>query len=267
VPLPLAVQLYTFRDPARFGGAGMGLDIPTLTAVAAAGFLGVETVDVPGGDPVVARQVLDDLGLAIVSAHSWADVADREAVARAAGALAELGASRMIVSKPPLLTVDAVETFADEMAAAADTAATHGLRLGFHNHDTEMHALEGTPVIDRLAARLGDAIDFQVDIFWVAVGGADPAAVVTRLGDRVVSLHIKDAPALPPTAYDAPPYVNAAAGDGVVDPAPAIAAAEALPSVEWLIAEFDHVAGSPVDAARRSHDLLTERGLARGRGT
>ena len=61
-PLPLAVQLYTFRDPARFGGAGMGLDAPALQAIAQAGFLGVETVDVPGGDPVEARRVLDDVG-------------------------------------------------------------------------------------------------------------------------------------------------------------------------------------------------------------
>ena len=148
-----------------------------------------------------------------------------------------------------------------------EAAGAHGLRLGYHNHDTEMHAVDGTPVIDRLAARLGDAIDFQVDIFWVAVGGAQPAEVVARLGERVVSLHIKDGVDLPPTAYGAPPFVNVAAGDGVVDPAPAIAAAKALPSVEWLIAEFDHVEGSPVDAARRSHDNLVERGLARGRGT
>ena len=192
MPLPLAIQLYTFRDPARFGGAGMGLDVPTLTAIAAAGFLGVETVDVPGGDPAAARQVLDDLGLAIASSHTWADVADADAVARAAAALAELGSSRMIVSQGPLATVDAVDAFADRLAAAAEVAGAHGLRLGYHNHDTEMHAVDGTPVIDRLAARLGDAIDFQVDIFWVAVGGAEPAEVVARLGERVVSLHIKD---------------------------------------------------------------------------
>ena len=38
-PLPLAVQLYTFRDPARFDGAGIGLDVPTLSAIAGSGFL------------------------------------------------------------------------------------------------------------------------------------------------------------------------------------------------------------------------------------
>ncbi len=55
MPKPLAVQLYTFRDPARFGGAGLGLDPEGLEAIAAIGYAGVETVDVPGGDPVAAR--------------------------------------------------------------------------------------------------------------------------------------------------------------------------------------------------------------------
>ena len=82
-------------------------------------------------------------------------------------------------------------------------------------------------MLDRLAARLGDAIDFQVDIFWVAVGGADRRRSSTRLGERVVSLHVKDGVELPAGAYGAEPFVNVPAGEGVVDPAPAIAAAEA----------------------------------------
>ncbi len=57
----------------------MGLDVPTLGAIADAGFLGVETVDVPGGDPVEARRVLDDLGLAITSSHTWAHLDDPDA--------------------------------------------------------------------------------------------------------------------------------------------------------------------------------------------
>ncbi len=264
--LPLAVQLYTFRDPARFGGAGMGLDVPTLTTLAAAGFAGVETVDVPGGDPAVARQVLDDLDLRIASSHTWADVADPDAVARAADALAALGSGRMIVSNPPLDSLAAVDGLADRLAAASEVTAARGIRLGYHNHDAELRPLDGTTGLDRLAARLGDAIDLQVDIFWVAVGGADPAEVITRLGPRVVSLHIKDGIDLPAGAYRDEPFVNVPAGDGIVDPGPAIAAAEALPSVEWLIAEFDHVAGDPLAAARRTHDTLVERGLARGRG-
>ena len=267
MPLPLAVQLYTFRDPARFGGVGMGLDVPTLSRIAAAGFLGVETVDVPGGDPVAARQVLDDLDLAVASSHTWADVADPAAFATACEALARFGSGRIIVSARPVTTTGAVDALAERLEAAAEIATAHGLRLGYHNHDTELHAVDGTPVLDRLAARLGDRADLQVDIFWVVVGGAEPAGVIDRLGSRVVSLHLKDGVDLPSQAYDADPFVNVPVGEGIVDPAPAIAAAERRPSVEWLIVEFDHVAGDPIAAARRSHDHLVEWGLARGRGS
>ncbi len=265
--LPLAVQLYTFRDPVRFGGAGMGLDVPTLTRIAAAGYLGVETVDVPGGDPAAARQVLADLDLAIASSHTWASAADPDSVSRAAEALAEFGSTRMIVSNEPVTTVSEIDALADRLAAAAEVAAGHGLRFGYHNHDTELHDVDGTPVLDRLARRLGDAIDLQLDLFWVAVGGDVPSAVVERLGERIVSLHVKDGVELPTTAYGAGPFVNVPALEGIVELEPAIVAAERQPSVEWLIVEYDHVDGAAIDAVRRSHDHLIERGLARGRGS
>ena len=45
MPLPLAVQLHTFRDPARFGGTGHGLDPATLRGIAEAGFLAASLPD------------------------------------------------------------------------------------------------------------------------------------------------------------------------------------------------------------------------------
>jgi sugar phosphate isomerase/epimerase len=264
MPLPLAVQLYSFRDPIRFGGAGMGLDVQTLAAIAAVGYLGVETVDVPGGDAAAARRVLADLDLAVTSSHTWTDLADPDAFAKAAGGIAELGSRRIIVSGDGFDSVGAIERKIERLATGADIARRHGLRLGYHNHSAEMAVVDGMPVIDRLAAGLGDAIDFQVDIFWVTVGGADAAAVIRSLDPRVVSLHVKDGIELP-SASDAEPFVNVPVGSGVVDPAPPIAAAEAQPSAEWLIVEFDHVEGSAIDAARQSIEHLVTRGLARGR--
>jgi sugar phosphate isomerase/epimerase len=264
-PRPLAVQLYTFRDPARFGGAGLGLDEATLGAVAEAGFLGVETVDVPGGDPVAARGLLAGLDLAVASSHTWADMADTEAFARASADIAELGSRRIIVSGRVDATPDAVASTIDRLGGAAEIATRHGLRLGYHNHSGEMAILDGTRIIDRMAAGLGDAIDFQVDIFWVVVGGADPANLISGLGERVVSLHVKDGVELPASAYGDAPFVNVVVGTGVVDPIPSIVAAEASSSVEWLIVEFDHVDGEPLDATRASLDSLVDHGLARGR--
>jgi len=264
VPLPLAVQLYTFRDPARFGGAGHGLDPETLEAIAASGYLGVETVDVPGGDPAAARRALADLDLAVTSSHSWADVQDVEAFERASAALAEFGSPRVIVSGAGFPAVDELALFADRLTAGAEIAARHGLRFAYHNHSVEMAMLDGMPVIDRLAAQTTAAVDFQVDIFWVRVGGADPADVIGRLAPRVVSLHLKDGVELPASAAEAG-FVNVPVGEGVVDPGPAVAAAARSTSVEWLIVEFDHVAGPPLDGVRRSARNLLDAGLARGR--
>lgn len=267
MPLPLAVQLYTFRDPATFGGTGLGLDVPTLTAIAKAGFLGVETVDVPGGDAAEARTILDDLDLAVTSSHTWANLTDHDALSRAFDSLVRLGSPRVVVTSRVVATPEGVDALIEQVGAAARLAASHGLRLAYHNHDTEMADVGGTSIIDRLAAGLGDAIDVQVDIFWVVVGGGDPAAVIDRLGARVVSLHVKDGVELPSSAYAGEQFVNVPVGNGVVDPEPAVRAAEAAGSVEWLIVEFDHVAGSPVDATRRSLDNLVARGVGRRRGS
>jgi len=264
-PLPLAVQLYTFRDPARFGGAGMGLDAPALTAIAESGFVGVETVDVPGGDAAEARRVLADLGLVVASSHTWSEWTDADAFRHAADEVASLGSPRIIVSPRPEDIADGGAGLMDRLAAAADIAAERGIRLGIHTHDGEMRMVDGQRVIDRLSNGLGDALDVQIDIFWAVVGGADPAEVIRRLGSRVVSLHLKDGITLPPSAYGDTPFVNVPVGSGSVDPAPAVMAAEAVGSVEWLIVEFDHVDGSAVEATRKSLDFVVSRGLGRGR--
>jgi sugar phosphate isomerase/epimerase len=265
MPLPLGVQLHTFADPGRFGGTGHGLDVPTLEAIAEAGFLGVETVGVPGGDVVIARRALGALGLAVTSSHTWADLGDPDAFARAAGAIAELGSPRIVITPHAPTTTDALAVLIDRIAAVTEIASGHGLRLTYHNHSGEMAPIDGTPVIDRLATAGGGAPDFQIDIFWAVVGRTDPAELIGRLGSRVVSLHLKDGIDLPASAGGDESFINVPVGAGIVDPEPAIRAAEAAGSMEWLIVEFDHVAGPPIDGVRASLENLVGRGLARSR--
>jgi sugar phosphate isomerase/epimerase len=126
-----------------------------------------------------------------------------------------------------------------------------------------MHALEGVPVYQRLRDRLDPGIVFQVDIFWVVVGGADPSIVIDALGDRVASLHVKDGVTLP-SAASAEPFVNVAVGEGVIDVPSAVATANRHPGIEWLIVEFDHAEGPPGPPVRDSYAYLTSNGLGRG---
>ena len=151
MPKPLAVQLYTFRDTTRPGPAGLGLDRETLEVIAEMGYLGVETVDVPGGDPVVARRALEEVGLQVASSHSWTDPADLEVRRAGVGGDRRLGSRRIIVSGGPFQTVDEVDTLADRMNAAAVVAARHGLTLGYHNHSSEMQPSRWRPGLSTAA--------------------------------------------------------------------------------------------------------------------
>ena len=99
MPKPLASQLYTFRDTTKPGVDGLGLDPATLEAIAEIGFLGVETVDVPGGDPVAARRAIDG-GRAPGRERALAgrsSTTSRRSTGRRR-AVAELGSSRIILS-------------------------------------------------------------------------------------------------------------------------------------------------------------------------
>ncbi len=263
MPKPLAVQLYTFRDTTKPGVAGLGLDPAALAAIADIGFLGVETVDVPGGDPVAARRAIEAAGLQVASSHTWTRLDDLDSFDRASAAVAELGSSSIILSGSGFTSVDLVDAFADRLNAASAVAARHGLSLGYHNHAAEMRPLEGIPVYRRLLQLVDPAVVFQVDIFWVQVGGLEPGPVITELGERVVSLHIKDGETLPSDA-GAEPFVNVAVGQGVIDVGGAVEAGDALPGIGWLIVEFDHCDGDPMDAVRDSYEYLASRGLGRG---
>ena len=262
--LPLAVQLYSFRDETRRGSEQFTLDRGLFDELARLGYSGVETVGVPGGDVAAAREALAQAGLEVASTHSWAPISDAEGFDRVCEEAAALGSPRVIVSGGHFQTRDEIGRFADSLNAGAAIAARHGIRVGIHNHDLEMHDVEGAgPAYALIRDATDPSVDFQVDIFWVVVGGASPADVIHDLGTRVRSLHVKDGLEPPPSASGGHRFVNSAVGSGVVDPAPAIEAAMAVGSVEWLIVELDHAAGPVIDAVTGSIEYLVGRGLAR----
>ena len=52
--------------------------------------------------------------------------------------------------------------------------------------------IDGRHGLEVLAEQLDPAVVLEVDTYWAYVGGADVPALLERLGDRVVALHIKD---------------------------------------------------------------------------
>ncbi|WP_051947830.1 sugar phosphate isomerase/epimerase family protein [Streptomyces scabiei] len=80
--------------------------------------------------------------------------------------------------------------------AAARELAGAGIRLGHHHHHFEWARLpDGAVAFDVLWDLLDPEILAEVDVYWAAVAGQDPAEVLDRLGERAVAAHLKDGPA------------------------------------------------------------------------
>lgn len=247
-----SVQLYTVRE-------ALAADLPgTLGELAAAGFTRVEPFGIRDFSDALATE-LPRLGLQAPTTHAGfvdADDDDRERVFDAALAV---GADTVI---DPFLpperwrSGDDVARIAERFAAAADAAAERGLRVGYHNHAHELSArIDGRPALEHFADLLDERVVLEVDTYWALVGGVDPAALLQRLGERVVAIHVKDGP-VPGRVADQTPL-----GEGTV-PVPAILAS--APGALRVI-ELDESRIPPVEAVTRSLRYLESLEAERGR--
>lgn len=233
-----SVQLYTVRDH-------MASREATLTRLAGLGYTAVEPFD-PTDDPKGFRALADDLGLTVSGAHAMAMLHEPDP-APVFEAVAVLGTDLAIlpagIPEELFTTHEGLQQAADQLNALAARAAEHGLRLGYHNHWWEFEpVLDGRHALEILVGLTAPEVVFEIDTYWAAVGGADPAAVLERLGDRVVALHVKDGPKV-----KGEPHV--AVGSGAM-PVPAILAA--APADAWRIVELDQCATDIFEALGQS---------------
>jgi len=217
-----------------------------LTQIAGIGYGAVEPYDVLS-DPVGFRGLLDELGLAVSSAHAPV-LSDKLAAVLDAAAI--LGTTTLIVpSTDPARWTDreSVAGVATEVNEAAKQAAERGVRIAYHNHWFELeNVIDGRYALEVFADELDPGVILEVDTYWATVGGADAPALLERLGERVRYLHIKDGPAVkgePMTAV----------GQGTL---PVDAILTANPAVEWLVVELDECATDMITALTESHAYL-----------
>jgi sugar phosphate isomerase/epimerase len=100
-----------------------------------------------------------------------------------------------------------VARIADELASAADTAASRGVELwteSLHLYRLCWNLERSQLLTDRLSANVGIVMDFS----HVVASGGDPVEFVARFGPRVEHVHIRDA---------APGDINLSVGRGTVD--------------------------------------------------
>lgn len=151
-------------------------------------------------------------------------------------------------------SVDQVAETARLLNAAVEIGERYGIRVGYHNHAHELEAsFDGRTGLETLADLLDPRVVLEVDLYWAARAGVDPVALVRRLGDRVVAVHVKDGVLDAEALRAYPPADQVPAGAGVVPLREAMAAA---PALELAIVEFDRFDGDLFDAIEKSRVFL-----------
>ncbi|MEW2522007.1 sugar phosphate isomerase/epimerase family protein [Actinacidiphila alni] len=248
----LGVMTYTVLDQARADLEG------TLARLAALGYAGVETYGlVEQYGPARVRDAIASAGLALTSAHTPFPAGP--GAEELLDTNEELGAEILVWSmeREEFDSPGAIARGVERVNEAAERAAVRGMRIAYHNHFAEFsQVFDGRQAYDLLLELLDDRVLVELDAYWAQMGGADPAEVLARLGDRVRLVHVKDGPAV---SYE--DDVMVPIGEGNIDWARTLRTPSGL---QWHIVELERLHIDTFEALRRSYGHLVGRGLSRG---
>jgi sugar phosphate isomerase/epimerase len=218
------------------------------------GYAGVEPAGFPGTTVKDAAKLFRELGLTVCGMHSAAPIGDKKAEVLDTAAM--LGCKRIVTGKGPddFKTRDLIQKTCEEFNRASQAARENGLTLSLHNHWWEFEELGAFRVYEYMLDDLDKDVLFEIDVYWVQVGGRNPARIVRKLAGRSPLHHIKDG-----RCSKGEPMT--AVGDGFVD-IPGIAK---VTKADWWIVELDTCATDMMEAVRKSAAYLTSKGFVRGK--
>ena len=241
----VALQLYTIRRECE-------RDLEdALRRVGRQGYDGVELFDLHGHEAARVRAWLDDSQLVVAGRHARLEALEEELPALV-DELGVLGTDRVAISwiDPELLSDP--RPVVERIAAAARAARAARLRLGLHNHWSELEPLEdGGSFLDALRELPADLLWLELDLGWIWQAGADPLDELLRTAGRCPLVHAKDY-----RSRDGRDDVPV--GEGVVGYERLLPAAVAA-GAEWIVVEEDEVGDDPFGAVERS--LRAVRGM------
>jgi sugar phosphate isomerase/epimerase len=252
----IGVQLYTVRDVLPQKPAEV------LNAIRAIGYREVET---SWADYDKIRPMVEASGLKAPSMHIDNTLLNKGAdeMSRVVDQIKLWGFQYALYPYVPQSErggADAIKAFAEKLNRFGEKCHAAGIQFAYHNH-----AFESAPagnqtlfqiLIDNTDKRL---VGFELDCFWLAVSGNDPAEFIRKLSGRVLLLHLKDMArgterrfneSVPPTAFKE-------VGNGVLD-WPGILRAAAAAGVKHYFVEQDQTPGDPLDSLRQSYNYLSK---------
>jgi len=189
MPYPISVQLWSVRRETEKDAAGTLRKLPEL------GIGGIETAGTYDWTPQQWKEILEETGLALISAHiGLGDLENKldEQLAWAKGA----GCTRFVVPSLPgeLHSKSGFHEAAERLNALAPKLSREGISLAYHNHAFEFALLpEGGCGMDVLLHEADpEKVSFEVDSYWVEKGGLDSRDFIMSNAEKISMLHAKE---------------------------------------------------------------------------
>lgn len=185
----ISVQLWSVRDRLKVDFEG------TLTELSQMGFDGVEFASDFGPfkkDPQGLKLFLESLNLTASGVHVGFEQLAPEVIHQNLLFYKTLGTSYVIVPwDQRAWDPQGVKELVKQLNELSPQLKKYGMTLGFHNHDKEFGAFNGSTYWDYIAQQTSPDILLQLDVGWVNFAGKDAVEYVKKYPQRTLTTHYK----------------------------------------------------------------------------
>lgn len=184
----IALELYTVRDETARDFAG------TLRRVAAMGYPAIEFAGYGGLSAANMVALLKETGLRVAATHVGLAALEQDIDAEIAYCRA-IDCSYLILPwlPPDQRDLDTFRRLAIRMNEFGQRCHEQGITFGYHNHDFEFAQTEGHYLLDYLLDNTDPSfVQLELDVYWAAYAGVDPATYIRQRAGRIPVVHLKD---------------------------------------------------------------------------
>ncbi len=254
----IGIQLWSVREAMNEDPVG------TLAALGEMGYGFVEAAGYNNGkfygmEPAAFRDLVEASGMVFLSSHTghdlprdgeWDEVMawwDQCIEAHAAAGVEYIVQPWM--GSAGYESLEGLQAFCDYFNAVGEKCNEEGIRFGYHNHDDEFNTLEGEVIYDYMLNNTDPGkVMFQIDLYWVYIGGADPVDYFHRYPGRFELWHVKDE-----TEVGASGKIDF---ERIYDHA-------GLAGLQYSVVEVEQYNYEPLESVRISLDYLLDAGYAK----
>lgn len=207
-----------------------------------------------GMEPLELKRVLNENGLRFLSSHTGQHLPDDENWEQTMqwwetciDAHAKAGVEYIVMpsmDNKGYGSVKDLKRYCDYFNTIGEMCSAKGIKFGYHNHNKEFETVDGITRYDYMLQNTDPGkVFFQLDLYWITVGGKDPVDYFEEYPGRFPIWHVKDEKEL--------------GESGMMDFERMFAKSEKA-GMKHIIVEVERYNFEPLVSVEKSYDFLME---------